>query len=67
MDIKAKLVRDVPGDCPNCIEKGIEPVGKVHEVYANFCKACRAVLYLEFRYAMNWPLDAEEMRRLGYV
>lgn len=62
MDIKAKLVRDVAGDCPNC-----GAVGVVTEVYAGYCRPCRGKLYLEFRYAMSWPLDTEEMRRLGYI
>jgi hypothetical protein len=58
-DLKAKLVRDEPGICPACGEK------TVTEVYAGECKPCRAIKFLEFRAAMNWPLDDLARRNLG--
>lgn len=59
--MKAKLIRDEPGVCPACGDK------TVTEVYASECKPCRAVKYLLFRDAFNWPLDAEEMKQLGFI
>lgn len=59
--IQVKLIRDKPGKCPECGEV------TVTEVYANWCKPCRGKAYLEFRDAMNWPLDVAELRRLGFI
>jgi hypothetical protein len=50
--------RKIPVICPKCGEEIWEP-------YAYTCNVCFVIAYLEFRHVMNWPLDAQDKRRLG--
>lgn len=56
---KQKVFRDNPGDCTRC--------GKPEALYvlSPLCDVCNVIVYLEFRHAMNWPLDDIDKKRLG--
>jgi ribosomal protein L37E len=56
--VDTKLIKDKPDPCPRCGED-------VWDVYANVCKVCATIAYLEFRFAFNWPLTDADKKRLG--
>lgn len=50
-----------PRECAGC-----------HEItnyswYVALCMPCFIVEYLKFRYAMDWPLDEHDKKRLGLI
>lgn len=60
-EIRELQSRPVHWTCPECKTDVFEPhVGA-------FCKVCGMIAYLNFRHVMNWPLDAEEKKRLGLI
>lgn len=59
--LNAKIIEDEPKVCNQCGEK------TVWTVYAANCQPCRALNYIMFRHAMDWPLDDEDKRALGLV
>lgn len=58
--MKVILIRERPEPCPEC---GAD----VFTVYARECAPCRAIKYLNFRYAMAWPLDDLAKRNMGLI
>lgn len=61
MNIAYKVYRDEPVPCTKC------DVGLARYTMDELCDVCHMILYLEFRYVWNWPLDDVDKKRLGLV
>lgn len=58
MNIEMPKHKKVPTPCVKC-------GAPVTEILPETCEVCSMILYLEFRFEANWPLDEADKKRLG--